>query len=307
MTRHLQFRHILSVLFLMLTCPFVQVTMTAEPLSKSPSPADQTQPLSVDQISSIQFGDAANNAWQPHKVTLAPAKWIWLPSERTLPNTFVLFRKELTLKEQPVSARGWITADSRYRLTVNGQRVQWGPAPCDPRQWDVDPVDITRLLQSGKNVIGVEVLYYGIGEGTWAAGKPGLLFHAVLKLPDGGAERIVSDESWQCLVDRAHPPAQPKRWFLRALQEVFDAREHPYGWDAPEYSAASASWVSPMVLACPADKPPSCSPYQTTDSIDLVRVSHGALREADSPGARGGGTGQGSARQRTGDLETRSA
>lgn len=25
---------------------------------------------------------------------LSPAKWIWLPSERCLPNTFVLFRRE---------------------------------------------------------------------------------------------------------------------------------------------------------------------------------------------------------------------
>ncbi len=118
--------------------------------------------------------------WKPHRVTLDPAKWIWLPSERTLPNTFVLFRKEILLTEKPARAVGWLTADSRYRLTVNGQRVQWGPAPCDPRQLDVDPFDITALLRPGKNVIGVEVLYYGIGEGTWAAGKPGLLFHAVV-------------------------------------------------------------------------------------------------------------------------------
>ena len=119
---------------------------------------------------------------------LSPAKWIWLPSQRTLPNSFVLFRKDLDLAEQPVRASGWIAADSRYRLTVNGQRVQWGPAPADPRWPEADPFDLTTLLQPGYNVLGVEVLFYGHGEGTWPMGKPGLLL--CLDLDHGTAGRV---------------------------------------------------------------------------------------------------------------------
>jgi hypothetical protein len=255
--------------------------------------ADRASTLTVEQLSALHFGDAAERPWLPHRVTLAPARWIWLPSERTLPNTFVLFRKEFTLNDRPVRARAWITADSRYRLTVNGQRVQWGPAPCDPRQLDVDPVDLAPFLQPGRNVIGVEVLYYGIGEGTWAAGKPGLIFHAVVTTPDAEPTRLVSDASWQCLVDRAHPPAQPKRWFLRALQEQFDARLHPFGWDTADFQPDTA-WVPAMELSCPPDKPPSCSSYSTTDSLDQAVPAASALRarqiplvrEIDVPAAR---------------------
>jgi hypothetical protein len=72
--------------------------------------------------------------WWPLRADLAPARWIWMPCQRVLPNTFTLFRREITLSAKPRSATLWIAADSRYRLTVNGQRVQWGPAPCDPRQ-----------------------------------------------------------------------------------------------------------------------------------------------------------------------------
>jgi hypothetical protein len=78
-------------------------------------------------------------------------------------------------------------------------------------------------------VLGVEVLPYGIGEGTWAAGKPGMIFHASLRLADGHTQSIVSDPSWQCLLDRAHRPGTPKQWFLRTLQEEFDRRLHPAG------------------------------------------------------------------------------
>ena len=130
--------------------------------------------------------------------------------------------------------------------------------------------------------MAVEVLYYGIGEGTWAAGKPGFLFHALVETPQGEPLRIVSDGSWQCTVDRAHRPAQPKRWFLRALQEEFDARQHPQGWDTPEFAPAER-WIAPMLLSCPPDKPPSCSGYSTTDSLDQAAPAVSALRARQIP------------------------
>ena len=39
---------------------------------------------------------------------LAPARWVWYPSERCLQNTFVLFRRDLQLREKPRRATGWI-------------------------------------------------------------------------------------------------------------------------------------------------------------------------------------------------------
>src|SRR6478752_3893320 len=120
-----------------------------------------------------------NSLAQPPANTLAdlaPARWIWYPSRRCLANTFVLFRRLLELPSAPVRATGWISADSRYLLEVNGQRAQWGPAPCDPRWFDADPVDLTGLVKAGANAIGATVLFYGLGDGTSPIGKPGFLF-----------------------------------------------------------------------------------------------------------------------------------
>src|SRR5512139_2466095 len=74
---------------------------------------------------------------------LSPAKWIWYPSGRTLQNTFILFRRTLNLAAKPKRAAGWIAAESRYRLEVNGRWVQWGPAPSDPRWPEADPLDLS--------------------------------------------------------------------------------------------------------------------------------------------------------------------
>ena len=112
------------------------------------------------------------NVAGPKLPDLSPARWVWYPSGRTLPNTFILFRRQLQLATKPRRATGWICGDSRYRLEVNGQRVQWGPAPCDPRWAEADPLDLTGYLQPGENVLGATVLFYGSGDGTWPLGKP---------------------------------------------------------------------------------------------------------------------------------------
>ena len=59
-------------------------------------------------------------------VNLAPAKWIWLPSQRTLANTVLLFRRVVDAASPIRRAVGHVTADSRYLLSVNGRRVQFG-------------------------------------------------------------------------------------------------------------------------------------------------------------------------------------
>ncbi|MBN1417769.1 MAG: alpha-L-rhamnosidase N-terminal domain-containing protein [Planctomycetes bacterium] len=193
-------------------------------------------------------------------IDLAPARWLWYPSQRCLPNTFVLFRREVTLAAKPKRAIGWIGADSRYLLAVNGERIQWGPAPSDPRWPDADPIDLTDSLGEGRNVFGATVLHYGTGDGTWPIGKPGFIFKLEIEAGDGTRETIASDATWRAHLSRAWKPGQHRRWYLRALQEEFDARLHPYGWDRADF-APDGSWLPARVLACPSGKPPICSDY----------------------------------------------
>jgi alpha-L-rhamnosidase len=194
------------------------------------------------------------DAGVPALPDLTPARWVWYPCGRALPNTFVLFRRELQLRAHPRRATGWICADSRYRLEVNGERVQWGPAPCDPRWAEADPLDLTSLLGMGKNVLGATVLFYGTGDGTWPLGKPGFLFWLEIEHDDGHLETVVSDATWHALLCRAWLPGHPKRWYLRALQEEFDARLYPGNWSRPGFETDS-SWLPAMPLNGSPNKP----------------------------------------------------
>jgi alpha-L-rhamnosidase len=198
---------------------------------------------------------------RPRLPDLSPAKWIWYPSGRTLQNTFILFRREINLPAKPRRAAGWIAADSRYRLEANGERIQWGPPPADPRWPEADPVDLTAALREGKNVLGATVLFYGVGDGTWPIGTPGFLFWLEIEYPDGRTEKIVSDASWKALLCRAWKPGQYKRWYLRALQEEFDARLYPHGWSRPDFASDGRDWLSAMPLGGSPNKPALCAGY----------------------------------------------
>lgn len=192
---------------------------------------------------------------------LEPARWIWYPSGRCLPNTFVLFRREIRLAARPKRAAGWIAAESRYRLEVNGRRVQWGPAPSDPRFAESDPLDLAAALEAGPNAIGATVCYFGHGDGTWPFGKPGFLFWLEIETADGEAVRIVSDPSWKAHLSRAWRPGQHKRWYLRSLQEEFDARLHPQGWTKAGFAPEEGEWLDAMALDGSPNKPALSTTY----------------------------------------------
>ncbi|MFN8343536.1 MAG: alpha-L-rhamnosidase N-terminal domain-containing protein [Spirosomataceae bacterium] len=213
---------------------------------------------------------------------LAPAKWIWHPMQRCLPNTVVLFRKEFNLPVKPRSAKGYVIGDSRYQFFANGQRIQFGPAPADPRWAEADPVDLTNFLTNGLNVIGAQVLFYGHGDGTWPIGKPGFLFKLAIELTNGNTLQLISDGTWQTLVARSWKPGQYKRWYLRAFQEEFDARIYPHKWTTTEYVSFD-DWSTAHELNNPANKPAVNSNFNEY-SMDLGgRAETSQLRERSIP------------------------
>lgn len=201
-------------------------------------------------IGSISIGASEDRG---SSLDLSPACWIWYPSERTLQNTFILFRKEIDLEKQPSKAIGWILADSRYRLFVNGERVQWGPAPSDPRWQEADPLDLTKFLHPGKNCLAVEVCFFGTGDGTHPMGKPGLIMNL-----DVDGHRVLTDDSWDCYLPHSWQPGKYKRWFLRALQEDFDARLYPYGWTDSGFQVDSR-WIKACRVSKDGSYPSICN------------------------------------------------
>src|SRR5579859_8117997 len=97
-------------------------------------------------------------ATNPELVTKAwSARWIAVPGESPFDFGVYHFRKTLTLSAAPQSFVVHVTADNRYQLFVNGERVVSGPARGDLYHWRYETIDIARWLKPGSNILAALV------------------------------------------------------------------------------------------------------------------------------------------------------
>lgn len=88
--------------------------------------------------------------------------WIGPPHPFDLHEVYVDFRApSLNLDSVPESASLFMSADSRYRLWINGNLLARGPARCWPHAQSVDIIEIADHLVPGQNQITVQVYQPG--------------------------------------------------------------------------------------------------------------------------------------------------
>ena len=126
------------------------------------------------------------------------AGWIWTKDwneEDKKTARRVYFTKEFELQEQADKYELSITTDCRYKLYVNGEFVQYGPAKGDHKVHYFDTADIGKYLHTGSNRIDVAVLHYpedpGVGNHSFfSSDTPGLYLEGI------------SLDGWKSRVDR---------------------------------------------------------------------------------------------------------
>ena len=151
------------------------------------------------------------------------AEWIWRnQADCQAYNQTVIARKTFQL-DDPVSGRMRITADSYYRLYVNGAWVNDGPSRCWPEHFQYDELDVSAYLRDGANEIRVIARYYGVGDFHRVPKQAGLL--AQLDAVCGGQSvTIASDASWEIADAVAWIHNTPKVSIQMEPAEWYDAR-----------------------------------------------------------------------------------
>lgn len=88
--------------------------------------------------------------------------WIWAPDwdQRHDVARIVQFRRSFTLEKVPVACLVHVSADTRYRLYVNGHSVCFGPAKSHLGEWNYETVNIAPFCDVGRNIIALRVLRY---------------------------------------------------------------------------------------------------------------------------------------------------
>ena len=191
------------------------------------------------------FGAAP--AWQ--------ASWIWAAREQYDGyNDMIEARRGFDLGEC-ASASMRITADTYYRLFINGQWVNDGPGRSWPDHYQYDVIDVKPYLKTGENEIRVLAKFFGIGTFHQLPVEAGLLAQLdVLDSAGNPVASVVTDGTWEVRDARGWAKWAPKRSVQMDLYEIYDARQEGTGDFQPavvRYAAVDGPWRNLTPRDCP--------------------------------------------------------
>ena len=166
----------------------------------------------------------AETAWK--------GKWINVETNQSKANTWLAYRKDVTLSSKPTSLIARIATDTKYWLWINDQLVVFeGGLKRGPERHATyyDEVEIAPYLTTGANTIAVLVWHFGKnGFNHLNSGTAALLFDAT-----NGDIEIVSDASWQGMVYGAYQDTEAPfpNYRMPESNIRFDARREVSGWN----------------------------------------------------------------------------
>lgn len=178
--------------------------------------------------------------------------WIWLKDwnaqDKEEP-VLVLFRKVIRISEKVKCAFFHISADSRYKLYINGQFAEFGPSRGDLQVWFYDEVDVLPYLKEGENVIAVQVLRYPQihkkgNHGIFRTEFPGLYLEGCMEYEDGRKETVQADSSWRVSRDKGFSIVSESEIF--APLQIYEDRQGLWelkGWMETGFNDSDWEWA----------------------------------------------------------------
>ncbi len=185
------------------------------------------------------------------------SKWIWSGSwgakEDEVP-TQVLFRREIEIDRAVDTADVKISADSRYKLYVNGVLAEAGPCKGDGQIWFYDQVSIKPYLREGNNVLAAAVLRFPMhpsrgNQSMVGTYFPGLFLEGSIVEEGGTSLDISADREWKCIIDERTSFVREAPGFapLHFYEDVTEKRE-VRTWKEPGFD--DSGWER----ACPYER-----------------------------------------------------
>lgn len=177
------------------------------------------------------------------------APWISYPSANVTDYGVYHFRKAINIDEVPQKLLIHLSADNRYNLFVNGQRICYGPAKGDLTTYKYDVIDMAPYLKKGNNQLAA-LVYNGGKDKPLAFISAQTAFF--LKAENDDFNQLNTNSGWKVFKNPAYQPISyyemlfKERWFYGFYAcgpgDEVDASSYPWGWEKAEYD--DASWLT---------------------------------------------------------------
>jgi alpha-L-rhamnosidase len=167
-----------------------------------------------------------------------PASWVAMPGAPERDAGVYHFRRRVMFEHVPARVLVHVSADQRYLLHVNGQRVGAGPGRGDPGHWPFETYDIAPLLRPGDNLVAATVWNFGLSAPmAQMTRRTGFLLQA----DDAANASLNTSKAWEAQHATAHSVNPDGLSDLRARHFYYaagpgerrDARAWDWAWDSP--------------------------------------------------------------------------
>src|SRR5690348_17139446 len=178
------------------------------------------------------FAQTALQADAPHHEWTA--SWVTHPTAPLREPLVLHFRRNLELASVPANYLVRVSADNRFILYVNGQRVGDGPARGDLTHWRYERFDIARLLKPGHNLITATVWNFGIfAPIAQFSDRTAFLLESEVDGPTG----ISTPKDWFVEEELGHRPLDRtsvtlKTYMAAGPGEEIDASKYDWNWNS---------------------------------------------------------------------------
>ena len=170
------------------------------------------------------------------------AYWIANPDDSGLEFGVYHFRKSFELNAVPKEFIIHISADNRYQLFVNGERVCFGPSRGDLMNWKYESIDISAFLKKGKNTLAAVVWNFA-DKKPWA--QHSLQTGFILQGNNETEEIVNTDNTWKVIKNSAYSPGKRSElgtFIIVGPEEEINGDLYPWGWEDTGYD--DSEWAS---------------------------------------------------------------
>jgi len=171
------------------------------------------------------------------------AQWITVPDAPPSEYGVYHFRRTFQIAARPAAFPVRVTADNRYILYLNGERIGLGPARGDLNHWRYETYDLAAKLVPGPNVLAAVVWNAGIdGPVAQQTNRTGFLL--------AGPREVETGRDWKCIRDEAYSPEDARGkvfgYYAAGPTDRVDGARYPWGWEHPGYD--DSGWKMPLVI-----------------------------------------------------------
>ncbi|RED47855.1 family 78 glycoside hydrolase catalytic domain [Seonamhaeicola aphaedonensis] len=188
------------------------------------------------EINHFELGLLSNEDWKAQWAGLDTAKDSIRGREKVLIHKPQYLRKGFELSNDVASARLYITAKGVFDVVINGQDVSDDVMSPGFTSYDIRietlTYDVTDLIESGQNTIGVELAsgwYSGRllwGNPPWDNTiSPKVLVQLEMTMKDGSKEIVISDKTWK---GTSNGPLQ--------FAEIYDGEIYDSNFEMPNWT-----------------------------------------------------------------------